>query len=97
MTIATAIRAIAAHLRKFSTMMAVDLVDRNAPTPEQRTAHRAAVEKLCDALDALADQSPTLAQFDGVMQQLYAINAVPPLALVQPVYDALRARDEAAA
>lgn len=88
MSTAEAIAQFTRHIRKFSDVVVVDTADINAPTPEQIAAHRAAVESLCDELDALAKGVPTFVQFDAIRQQLYAINAVAPLGHLRAVEDA---------
>jgi hypothetical protein len=91
MTLSEAIRQFAAHIRRFADVMVVNIADINAPTPEQLAAHITQVESLCDELDAMAERSPTFAEFTAIRQQLYAINAVAPLGHLGDVQDAFLA------
>ena len=89
-SIAQAITRFARHVRDYKHLV---VSDHLRPLSHDDVAqHAAAVDALCDELDALAHRSEltavSFADFEAVRLKLYSLNAVAPLGHLNAVQDA---------
>ncbi|XKM41289.1 hypothetical protein A4U53_011120 [Rhizobium ruizarguesonis] len=87
MAIARSIRALSAYARNNSFVFVRPT--NKLTTPPQAEAHKAAVESVCDAMDALANEAlerkVAYSEFDALRKQLIKLNSFPPNEYFEPV------------
>ncbi|NDK53117.1 hypothetical protein [Rhizobium laguerreae] len=87
MAIAISIRALSAYARKTSFVFVRST--NELTTPAQADAHKAAVESVCDAMDALANEAlerkVAYSEFDPLRKHLIKLNSFPPNDYFEPV------------
>ncbi|OAV53089.1 hypothetical protein A6U98_30515 [Rhizobium sp. WYCCWR10014] len=87
MAIARSIRALSAYARENAWLYV-----RSSPhlsTKSEADAHKAAVESVCDAMDALANEAlerkVAYSEFDALRKHLIKLNSFPPNEYFEPV------------
>lgn len=87
MAIARSIQALSAYARKNAWVFVRP--NPHLPTESEADAHKAAVESICDAMDALANKAlerkVAYSEFDALRKQLIKLNSFPPSEYFEPV------------